>query len=547
MTGVPAGEWPWLSVHEPHRDLSGFRPVVAERGMVSSPHATASTIGIDVLKDGGNAVDAAIATSAALMVTCPMQCGPGGDAFWLIATRDSGITVLDASGRAPVAASAAQLKALGHRSIPLRSGYAVTVPGAVAGWAAANRRYGSRPLTYLLEPAAELAERGVFASRHFVASFRACETRLSASGAINLWNGRAPRLYERIAQPALARTLRAAGSSNGRSIYEGPLARSIADAVSRAGGWLTKSDLGAHASEWVEPLSASFRGLEVFTTPPSTQGFALLAALRCIEAVASFKLERRDPATVHLLVEAVAAALALRDRINDDRSRFAGEASSHWQEMAASFLATFDPDSRSAVAAQSGQRVAKGDTAHLAVVDGAGMAVSLIQSLYFDFGSCIPVPEGGFTLQNRGSGFHLEEGIPGALAPGIRPPSTLMPSIALRDGKPALVFGCMGGDGQMQTQVQLITDLTDGGLDVQQSVSRPRWYLDRSSGEETVVLLECGADQSIVEGLVSRGHRVRVVGPSEDVMGHVQAISLERGGAMVGAADPRSDGQAAGY
>jgi gamma-glutamyltranspeptidase/glutathione hydrolase len=191
-------------------------------------------------------------------------------------------------------------------------------------------------------------------------------------------------------------------------------------------------------------------------------------------------------------------------------------------------------------------RITRGDTAHLCVVDGSGMAVSLIQSLFFDFGACIAVPEGGFVLQNRGAAFTLD-GAVARLAPGMRPPTTLMPTIALREGKPAIVLGCMGGDGQMQTQLQLLLDLRDGGLDPQQAVSRPRWYLDRSAPGGPRLMIEDGVDDGLIEALRALGHEVESLGRFEDRMGHAQIIAIRDDGVLVGAADPRSDGQVAAF
>jgi gamma-glutamyltranspeptidase len=268
--------WPWLGRYEPAPALAGFRPVLGIHGMVSSPHAAATMIGLDVLKSGGNAVDAAIATSAALMVTCPMQCGPGGDAFWMIADKGM-IHALDASGRAPAGVDRAALRAQGLGRIPPRSGESVTVPGAVDGWIAALRRFGSRSFEALLEPAAVLADEGPVVSRHIRASFAAAMPELQAKGAETLWDCCAAglELYGRLRQPHLADTLRQVAKSEGRALYDGPLAAAIVEAARRFGSPLASEDLASHRSDWVAPLSAPFRGLTVHTTPPSTQGFAV--------------------------------------------------------------------------------------------------------------------------------------------------------------------------------------------------------------------------------------------------------------------------------
>ncbi len=539
--------WPWLSAAEPHPDLSGYRPVLGEKGMVSSPHAGASMIGAEILRQGGNAVDAAIATSAALMVLLPMQCGLGGDAFWLIASSGE-IKALDASGRSPSGANADDLHALGHASVPARSAFSVTVPGAVSGWIEAHSALGTRPLADLLRPAADLAETGYFLSRHGLASFLAAETELRATDALSLWSedGTLPRLYQRIRQPRLAQALRIIAESHGENFYRGRIADAIADCVAARGGWLKRADLAAHAAEWVEPIKADFRGHDVYTTPASTQGFALLAALTRLASVRERPISNTSAEDIHVLVEAVGASLQDRDAFNDDRSRIGPGFEKIWsKERVGAFSRMFNPAMRSAYSAEPGNRTTKGDTAHLAIVDRDGMAVSLIQSLFFDFGSAIPVAPVGFTLQNRGAAFHLDEEAPGALAGGIRPPSTLMPSIVMRGGTPLLTFGCMGGDGQVQTQLQLLVDIIDAQLDVQQAVSKPRWYLDRSAEGECRLMMEQGFSAEIVSELSSRGHRVEQLSRWEEIMGHAQAIAVTAEKVMIGGADPRSDGQVA--
>jgi gamma-glutamyltranspeptidase/glutathione hydrolase len=539
--------WPHLDAYEQFPQLAGHRPVLGTRGMVSSPHAMASSIGCDVLKAGGNAVDAAIATSAALMVACPMQCGPGGDAFWLIAEPNGTVHALDASGRASRHADPAVLRAQGHATIPPRSGFAVTAPGAVDGWSTARRRFGSLPLAALLEPAAALAEDGVVVSRHLHASFQVCLGELVAKDALQLWGGRSPQVYDRLKQPALAGLLRGIGREGADHLYGGEIAAAIARAVADAGGWLDAADLAAHASDWVAPVQGRFRDLDVFTTPPSTQGFSLLMTLGFVESVPTEGLGRFTPESLHLEIEAAAAALAARDAVNDDRSRLAEPIERTWSdERRAAFARAFTRQARSAAGMPGTDRITRGDTAHLCVVDGSGMAVSLIQSLFFDFGACIAVPEGGFVLQNRGAAFTLD-GPVARLAPGLRPPSTLMPTIAMREGKPAIVLGCMGGDGQMQTQLQLLRDLCDGGLDPQQAVSRPRWYLDRSTLDGPRLMIEDGLGDDLIKALQGLGYEVERLGRFEDRMGHAQIIAIRDDGVLVGAADPRSDGQVAAF
>jgi gamma-glutamyltranspeptidase/glutathione hydrolase len=395
----------------------------------------------------------------------------------------------------------------------------------------------------LLEPAARVAEEGFVVSRHTRASFLACESSLREKNALQLFasDGRSPELYSLLKQPLLAQSLRDIARSGGRSFYEGGIAQDMATACQTWGGWLSEEDLGAYEAKWKAPVSATFRNLDVFTAPPPSQGFALLAALRAIESILSDSAgDVFSAPTVHLLVEVVNAALSIRDRINSENA--SARIAEVFLEIA-SFAEKFDPE-RHRTLEYDARGIRKGDTAHLAVIDKNGVSVSLIQSLFYDFGTCIPVMTGGFTLQNRGAAFSLNEEHPGFLVPGTRPPHTLMPTIVLQAAKPRYVLGCMGGDGQMQTQLQLLVDLCIFGLDPQQAVSRGRWYLDRGLTERII------AEQGAVDAakLEAMGHRVAVMGRFEEIMGHAQVIEVAPGGGvLIGAADPRSDGYVAAY
>jgi gamma-glutamyltranspeptidase len=542
--------WPWLGAYEPHPSLADARPALAGAGMVSTPHHLATTIGLDVLRSGGNAVDAAVAASAALMVTVPMQCSPGGDAIWLIRSSDGTVEALDASGRSPTALDPSTLRARSLLRIPLRSADAVTVPGAVSGWVEALRRHGTRSLAELLEPAAVLAERGFFVGRHLLASFRAALPALRQWDSLSMWSpdGTLPKMYSPLQQPRLAETLRLIGKTDGRALYEGGLARAIADAVAAAGGTLSLEDLATHRCDWVEPLSADFRGLTLYATPPSTQGVALLEAARIIESLSPRPLKLESPVSIHVMIEAVAQALEDRDRFVSDRSRLRiPPASLFAAPHVAAVTSGFDPKRARGRQLSTGSTKGLGGTAHLAVVDADRRAVSLIQSLFFDFGAGIPVREGGFTLQNRGAAFSLDEGSVNELGPALRPRTTLAPTLASRGKELALVLGCMGGDGQIQTQIQLLVSMLDGGLDPQQAVSRPRWYFDRALSAVPTVFVENGMQEPMLNELRARGHEVSVLGASEEIMGHAQVIAVEPSGALIGAADRRSDGQAAGW
>jgi gamma-glutamyltranspeptidase/glutathione hydrolase len=426
----------------------------------------------------------------------------------------------------------------------------VTVPGAVDGWVQCIDRFGSRSLSEALEPAARLAESGHFVSRHIYASFRSALPVLKNWGSMSLWSatGEPPRLYDRLTQPLLAKTLRAIGQTHGEAFYRGNIAQSIVKSITDAGGILSLRDLAEHRSEWVEPLSSRYRNATIFTTPPATQGFALLQALAVIDQLLPQSADVSRLSMLHLLIEAVAEALEERDLVVCDRARMTVDIRSIFgKKRVDEIVATIKADNAKSRKPSTASTKGRGDTAHLSVVDRNGLSVSLIQSLYFDFGSGIAVENGGFTLQNRGAAFSLEEGSPNELRPHTRPPHTLTPTIVALDSGTTYVLGCMGGDGQVQTQVQLITNMIDGELDPQQAISKPRWYLDRANPDGPTLLAESGIDENILVGLQEAGHKVTVTGPSEEVMGHAQVIARLPGGVLVGGSDPRSDGQVYGW
>lgn len=542
-------EWPWLSSYETHPQIGNARPVICEHGIVSTPHHQATLIGLDVLRAGGNAVDAAIGASAALMVTVPMQCSPGGDAMWLVRHPTGRIEALDGSGRSAAAASASVLRDKGQTTIGHRSALSVTVPGAVDSWVEAGRRYATKTLGELLEPAAVLAERGFFVSRHMHASFMAGRHALEQWKSLSLYsaNGGIPQIHERLRQPALANSLREIARTEGKALYEGKIGEAIIAAIAEAGGLLSMEDLRSHRSDWVKPLKGAFRQSTIYTTPPATQGVALLQALATIQSLLPEPVNISSAADCHILVEAVAEALHDRDRHICDRDLMTVDPARLYGMERVGAIAKSISTTAKRRSATTVSTKGRGDTAHLAVVDRDGWAVSLIQSLYFDFGSGIGVPSAGFTLQNRGAAFSLEPDVANELKPGKRPPHTLTPTMICQGDQLTHAMGCMGGDGQVQTQLQLITGMIDAGLDPQQAISRPRWYLDRANSSGPQVMVEAGFDPSILAELRQRGHDVSVLGPAEEVMGHAQVISVTKEGVLVGGADPRSDGQAAGW
>ncbi len=508
--------------------------------MVVAPQPLAAQAGLAVLRAGGNAVDAAVAASAMLMVTAPMQCGPGGDAIWLVRPPAGPAVAVNATGKSGARLDPDAARAAAARDGD-RGGWTVTVPGAVAGWRDVLDRYGTMSLDELLQPAIAAAEEGFYVSRYLHAALRAAETVLHRSPEGRRWflaNG-VPSVHSRLRQPELARCLRLLAATEGEALYGGE----IGAAVAAAAEYVDEEDLATHATRWDEPLAVTIGELELLQAPPNSQGVVLLEALRLVELALGKpypELGRADD--WHVLVEALRAALADRDAIVGD---VASAAPLLDDAYLAARSAAIDPDRAKPRWATPTPTAATrdGDTANLVAVDESGFAVSLTQSLYYDFGSGIPVNGFGFMLHNRGACFSLAPEAVNGIAPATRPLHTLMPGLALAAGLPRYVFGCMGGHGQAQTQAQLLSRLA-AGEDAQEAVAAPRFFAD-PEGSEPVLYLESRAPSAVEEALASRGHELALLGEWEEIMGHAQLIAVEPSGALVGGCDPRTDGHVA--
>ena len=519
----------------------------AARGMVASSQSLATDAGLAILREGGSAADAAVATAAALNVTEPTSTGLGGDCFALHYDAATGaVTALNGSGRAPARLTLELLRAQGLTALPPYHAHTVTVPGACAGWCDLIARHGRLPMARILAPAIALAEHG-FPVAPVTAHFweRGAE-RLRAAGGLELTiDGRAPRAGERFANPGLARTLRAIAAGGKDAYYRGEIAAAIAAAVTAAGGVMTTDDLAAHASTWDTPISTVYRGLRVWECPPNGQGITALLALNILSG---FDLAGQDPLSAdrwHLLIEALRLAFAdTRWYVADPRVTRVPVDELLDASYAAQRRATIDPR-RAMAEARRGAPVGHSDTVYFCVVDGAGNACSFINSNYMGFGTGI-VPRGwGFTLQNRGAGFSLEPGHPNALAPGKRPYHTIIPGLLTRaDGSLYAPFGVMGGFMQPQGHVQVVVDLVDDALAPQAALDRPRFCIEPPNG---AVSLETGLPAATVAALRARGHAVvaDVAGFERSLFGRGQIIRREPDGGLVGGSDPRADGRAA--
>lgn len=527
------------------------RPVALTRnGMVSSPHYLASTAGLQVLQEGGSAVDAAIAINATLGVVYPHMTGPGGDAFWLVYDADtSQVHALNGSGRAAAGAHREFFRNQGHQEIPARGPLAVvTVPGAVDSWCTAHDQYGSLPLEQLLRPAITHAKRGFAVCGSYASCARDVADMLSAHPTTHntmMPNGHAPSRGDLLSFPKLGETLETIAEKGRAGFYEGSVADEIAASVQHAGGLLTAEDLANHHSDWVAPVSSSYRGYECFQHPPNSQGFTHLMILNILENFDISGMDHHGPGYVHLLVEATKLAFVERDRYLTDPDF--NDIPMEWllsKEYAAELAGRIDtvPAQPAVPAARMG-----GDTTCSVVVDGRGNAVSVIQSLYHEFGSGFIGGDTGMLLQNRGSFFSLEDGHPNRLEPGKRTFHTLMPGMVLRDGKLDMVYGTMGGEGQPQTSTAVATRVLDFGCDVQTAIDGPRWLYGRTWGESRRDLrVENRFSPAAVDTLTTRGHPTRVVGAWDDSLGHAQAIRVD-GEVLAGGADPRGEGLALGW
>ncbi|MFN8632717.1 MAG: gamma-glutamyltransferase [Chloroflexota bacterium] len=530
---------------------TGRQPVLATHGAVAAPHHAASQAGLAVLQRGGSAVDAIIATNAVLAVVYPHMAGLGGDLFALVwDAKAAQLTALNASGRSGAAATIDWYASRGHQAIPSRGPLAcVTVPGAVAGWWALHQRHGRMPWSDLFQTAIQLATDG-FGVPDSVAAWSIPNAPIldadSTARATFRPNGRPLQMGERLAMPALARTLRTVAERGPEPFYQGEIAATICAYLQERGGLLTADDFAANRPTWVTPISTTYRGRTVYQLPPNTQGFAALQLLGILDGLDVAAMGDATTPYIHTLAEAARLAFQDRDRYLTDPD-FA-EIPLGWllsSGHAAELRARLDPTRKGTPeAAPTG-----GGTCYFCAVDGEGNAVSLIQSVFFDFGSGVIAGDTGVLMQNRGSFFSLDPAHPNHLEPGKRSFHTIIPAMAFEHGQPALVYGTMGGEGQPQTQAAVLTRVLDFGYDVQRAVEAPRWLYGRTWGTQSAALsLEKSISSEVAAELAAMGHDVRIVPALSDVMGHAQAIQLDRErGVYWAAADPRSDGAAAGW
>jgi gamma-glutamyltranspeptidase/glutathione hydrolase len=530
--------------------------VMARNGVIATSQPLATAAGLRVLQQGGNAIDAAVTAAAVLAVVEPTMNGLGGDLFAIVYDpRTKKARGLNASGRAPAAATREEFARRKLEEIPYRGVLSVSVPGVVDGWHELLAKHGTISLARALEPAIAYARDGFAVSQIIAGQWKDEERTLAQdpnAAETFLPGGRAPAARDVFRNPRLAATLEQLAKGGREAFYRGAIAKAIAADMKRRNGLITEADLAAHRSDWIDPISTSYRGYDVLELPPNTQGVVALEMLNILEGFDVKALGHNSAAYLHLLVEAKRIAFADRGAWLGDPATVPPAALTKLlsKEYAADRRREIDPkraakDYRPLTLSGASPGVkdvpaARGDTIYLTAADKDGNVVSLIQSIFEAFGSGIVAGDTGIALHNRGSLFSLQAGHPNVLAPGKRPFHTLVPAMVLKDNRPWLSFGVMGGDMQPQGHVQVLLNLIDFGMNVQEAGEAARF---RHSGAG--LALETAISAEARAGLESLGHKVI---SSIGVFGGFQGIRFDhRTGVMLGGSDPRKDGHAAGY
>lgn len=521
----------------------GRSPVIAENGMAATSHPLATATALSVLRDGGNAVDAAIAASATLCVVEPHMTGIGGDCFAIVAQPDGSVHGLNGSGRAPAAASAQWYRDNGFTSMPLSGAHSVTVPGAVDAWERLLQRFGTMGFDRVFADAVRYGREGYPVHARVARDWEGLASALAADEGARrhyLPDGRAPLAGERHAVPALAGTLEAIAREGSRAFYQGPIAAEIVATVKAGGGFLAEEDLAAVEASWVTPISVRYGGHDILEIPPNGQGITALIMLRLLDLARAGEHGPDSVERHHLEIEAGRLAYAVRDHLVADPTRMAQTPDEILSDAYIERLARqLFRDRRNDVL--SVPPMPGSDTVYLTVVDRDRRAVSFINSTYHGFGSKLVTPQSGVILQNRGAGFSLAEGHPNELHGGLRPLHTIIPAMAMKNGRPAISFGVMGGAYQPMGHAHVLSNMLDHHMDPQRALDHGRIFW----GEDGVLDAESTVGAELREGLTALGHQMR---DGQGPHGGGQVIVIdERSGFLVGGSDPRKDGCALGW
>ena len=558
MSLLPAADRPTPTPFKAGRSVT-----IAPHGIVAASHPMAAQIGLDVLKHGGNAVDAAIATSAAMGLMEPMSCGIGGDLFAIVwDAKSQKLYGLNANGPAPLRANRQFFKEKGLSEIPERGPLSWSIPGCVDGWDELRKKFGTMNFKELLAPSIAYAEEGVPVPEVIAGYWRASERSLARDAdAAKVFlvpgpngNSHAPRVGELFKNPLLAESYRTIARDGRDAFYKGDIAKKLVAFSEKKGGLFSMEDFTRHTSEWVDPVKTTYRGHDVWELPPPGQGIAALQMLNLLEPHELKKLGPTSPDFWHLMIEMKKLAYADRAKYYTD-PRFGKVPVQELisKDYAAERGKLFDP-MKALVGVPAGDaKLGKADTIYLCAVDKDRNCVSLIQSNYMGFGSGLASPELGFAIQNRGTLFSLDENHANRLEPGKRPFHTIIPAMVTKNNKPWFTFGVMGGDMQPQGHVQVLVNLIDFGMNVQEAGEAPRIEHVGSAtptgqpekAHGGTVRAESGIPEAVIKELTQRGHvveRVRVNG------GGYQGILIDPiTGMLHGGTEARKDGAAVGY
>ncbi len=532
--------------------------VYGQRGMVCSNSPLAASVGINVLKDGGNAFDAALAVAATETVTIIPSCGVGGDSFVLLHEAATGkVTGVNSSGAAATGATGEYYRSQGYATMPLEGPHSISVPGEVAAWEVIHQNFCTRPLAQLLAPAESYAREGFPVPPGIGRNLANGVGKLSqfaSTASVLLPNGRAPNEGDILVNAGLARTLQRIAAGGADEFYRGELTKEMVAALRSAGGLFTEDDFAGHHAEVYDPITTTYRGHTVYQTRPPSQGFLLLEMLNMVEGFDLTSLGSNSAQAIHLMAEAKKIAYS-------DRNRLAGDPKFvEWpldqlisKDYAARRRSEIDPTQAASELPAIEPVKAGGDTTYFCVADGEGNCVSWIHSLSNAFGSGFIAGDTGVLFNNRaGRGFSLVEGHPNEIEPGKRTMHTLNCYLTTKDGQPAIVGGTPGGDFQPQSGLQILTNLIDYAMDPQEAVESPRWWSFPGTDPESLdtpmeLRVEAGMPEAAIRGLEKLGHKIARRRPGTHD-GKVQLILLDRErGILKGASDPRGDGHAAAW
>jgi len=558
MTSAPDGFEAYAGTPGTGRGVATRSVVYGRHGMVACAQPLAAQAGLEVLKAGGSAVDAAIAINACLGLMEPTANGVGGDLFAIVwDPKTKKLHGLNACGRSPLGLQASQIKPEADGTIPLYSPYSWSVPGCVDGWAELHAKFGKLPLARDLAPAVKFADEGFPVSPVIAGDWARSVTRFKDKPGfadVFMPGGRSPAEGEIFRNPALSKTLKLIGEKGRDAYYKGAIAEEFVKYSKQVGGFFTLEDFAKHRSEWVDPVSTDYRGYTVWELPPPGQGIAALQLLNILENFDLKGMGRGSADYWHLFTEAKKVAFA-------DRARYYADPAFHpapvarliSDDYAAERRKLIDPD-KAAKAVDAGGPLNQGDTIYMTVADKDGMMVSLIQSNYRGMGSGMAPPGLGFIFQDRGEQFVLKAGHPNSFEPGKRPFHTIIPAFLTKDGKPWVSFGVMGGAMQPQGHAQIVMNLVDFGMNLQEAGDAPRIQHDGSTepagqgvamSDGGVVNLETGFPYETIRALMRKGH---VIEFADGPYGGYQAILRDHAnGVYVGASESRKDGHAAGY